>query len=102
MGDFNVPGINWATRTGLLTFSDEFCDLIFHYNLSQLVDQPTHICGNILDLIITNCESAISNLTVYTTNSFSMSSNYLFCYSSKTIQKSMRYYSKVESIHLYL
>jgi len=68
MGDFNVLDINWATWTGSLTFSDEFCDLIFHYNLSQLVDQSTHVCGNILDLILINCESAISNLTVHTTN----------------------------------
>jgi len=38
MEDFNVPDINWATWSGSSTFSIEFCDLIFHYDFSQLVD----------------------------------------------------------------
>jgi len=55
-GDFNVPDIDWATWSSSSPFSDEFCDTFFQYNLSQLVDQSTHICGNIRDLILTNCE----------------------------------------------
>ena len=64
MGDFNVPDINWAILSGLSTFSKQLCDLVFHYNLSQIVNCPTHIGGNILDLIFTNCENTISSLTV--------------------------------------
>jgi len=40
-----------------LTASSEFsltlCDIIFQYNFAQLIDQPTHKQGNILDLFIT-------------------------------------------------
>jgi len=49
MGDFNVPDINWATWSGSAPFLDELCDIFFQYHLSQLVDQPTHFCGNTID-----------------------------------------------------
>jgi len=31
----------------------QFCDLLFQLNLSQLINKPTHIQGNTLDLVIT-------------------------------------------------
>ena len=54
MGDFNVPDINWNTLSGSTTFSIQLCDLVFQYDLSQIVDCPTHTAGNVLDLIFTN------------------------------------------------
>ena len=41
------------------------CDLVFEYNLSQIVNSPTHTCGGILDLILTNFEDGIHALTVH-------------------------------------
>ena len=38
MGDFNMPDINWLTLSGHSGFSNQLCDLIFEFNLSQLVD----------------------------------------------------------------
>ena len=73
------------------------------------MDQPSHICGNILDLIFTNCESDISNLFIHSSNSFGISSDHYpitfsFSYSSShTIHKSARYvfdYSKGDYISL--
>ena len=61
MGDFNVPDINQATLSGSFIFSNQLCDLVFQFNLSQLVDQPSHIYGNILDIIFYQ-ESAISTV----------------------------------------
>ena len=51
LGDFNLPDINWSTLTGSTTTSQSFCDFIFQYNLTQSITSPTHIKGNILDLI---------------------------------------------------
>jgi len=48
-----------------LAASDNFCEFIFDSNLTQLVDTPTHTCGNILDLVLTNCPEQISNLLVH-------------------------------------
>ena len=64
MGDFNVPDINWSTLVGSTHFSNQFCDLVFDLNLSQLVDSSTHRQGNILDLVLTNIKDSIHSLTV--------------------------------------
>ena len=64
MGDFNLPDINWATLTGSTAVSNVFCDLVFELNFVQVVLQPTHSHGNILDLVLTNNEELISSLTV--------------------------------------
>uniref|UniRef100_A0A1X7SGX5 Endonuclease/exonuclease/phosphatase domain-containing protein n=1 Tax=Amphimedon queenslandica TaxID=400682 RepID=A0A1X7SGX5_AMPQE len=71
LGDFNAPDIDWATLTGSSPFSNVICDLIFHNNLDQLVNSPTHIKGNLLDLIITNDCSLIEHVNVSSSPSFS-------------------------------
>ena len=40
VGDFNLPDINWSSLNGTSTFSNSFC--------------PTHIKGNILDIVLSN------------------------------------------------
>ena len=65
LGDFNLPEINWSTLSGNSAASDNFCEFIFDSNLTQLVDTPTHTCGNMLDLVLTNCPEQISNLLVH-------------------------------------
>ena len=44
------------------SISIRFCDIIFDLNLTQLINQPTHIAGNILDLILTSLR--IINTTI--------------------------------------
>ena len=53
-GDFNLPDINWDTLSATSTSSSAFCDFIFDSLLTQLVDLPTHVKGNILDLVLSN------------------------------------------------
>ena len=47
--------INWDGysyfKVKLLATSNLFCDLIFNLNLVQMVNESTHIHGNILDFI---------------------------------------------------
>ena len=64
LGDFNVPDINWATLSGSSDLSSKLCDLIFQHNYVQQVDHPTHIHGNILDLIITSSEDTVSGINI--------------------------------------
>jgi len=54
MGDFNSPDINWQTFASTTVSSDHLRDLIIDHNLFQLLNVPTHIYGNILDLIISS------------------------------------------------
>ena len=51
VGDFNFPDIDWLSLSGSSFLSNFFCDFIFDCNLTQHVTQPTHVKGNILDLI---------------------------------------------------
>ena len=61
VGDFNLPDIKWSSLNG--TSTNSFCDFIFDCNLNQLVDCPTHIKGNILDIVLSNT-NFIQNVSV--------------------------------------
>ena len=64
VGDFNLPDVDWSTLSASTDFSNQFCDLVFQHNLLQLVNNPTHVCGNILDLVLTNSDDIITSLSV--------------------------------------
>ena len=64
LGDFNMPEIDWSTLSSSSHHLISFCDFIFNYNLSQLIDKPTHTKGNILDLILTNTSHRIKNINI--------------------------------------
>ena len=48
-------------------FSKLFCEFVFDNNLFQHVDSPTHVKGNILDIVLPNT-SNVSNLFVDSLN----------------------------------
>ena len=50
--------------------------MAFNLNLSQLIDSPTHIQGNILDLILTNAEELIHSVMVHSCESFPIHSDH--------------------------
>ena len=64
VGDFNLPGVCWSSLIGQSPFSNSFCDFVYEHNFSQLVECPTHVKSNILDLVLTTSESIISDLVV--------------------------------------
>jgi len=61
VGDFNLPGIDWeihsATGKG-----KNFTEIVQNKLLVQHVDFPTHVKGNILDLVITNMPESVLNV----------------------------------------
>ena len=77
MGDFNQPNIHWPTLSSSSQPGSLICDFVFQCNLSQLIQSPTHYKGNILDLVLTNSPSLISNVTVHPYRSFSIQSDHL-------------------------
>lgn len=83
LGDFNFPGIDWDTLSGYSPVSNQFCDLVFQTSLSQLINTPTHIHGNILDLLLTNLENRICHLQVHT-DSYLQSDHYNITFSVAT------------------
>ena len=65
LADFNLPDINWDTLSSKSNTSDAFCNMVFDLNLSQLIICPTHIHGNLLDLLLTTNDDLVSNITVH-------------------------------------
>ena len=58
VGDINLPGIDWREKKSdskgkpvLETMEEE--------GLEQLIMFPTHTKGNVLDLVVTNCQEKI-------------------------------------------
>jgi hypothetical protein len=62
IGDFNLPDIDWVSGTAVSRSSNEVLEAATAAGLTQLVDFPTHIRGNILDLILTNMPERLANV----------------------------------------
>ncbi len=60
IGDFNLPGVDWANggRGREAAFVDAMQSKLMH----QLIDFPTHVRGNILDLLITNIPERVKEV----------------------------------------
>ena len=80
IGDFNLPDICWASLSGTSLVSNLFCDFVFEKNLSQLITCPTHIKGNTLDIVLTNDEQLVDNLSVSKCSSSLPSDHYLISF----------------------
>ena len=64
IGDFNLADICWSSLSGTTLISNLFCDFVFEANLTQLITCPTHIKGNTLDIILTDKDHLVNNLSV--------------------------------------
>ena len=63
---FNFKDINWYSLDGTAPLCVKFCDnIIFELNLTQPINQPAHIAGNILDLVLTSSPDSIFNLYIH-------------------------------------
>ena len=62
IGDVNLPDINWSDESSTAR-GRKVLETLLEEDLAQLVDFPTHVKGNILDLIITNCPDKIISIT---------------------------------------
>ena len=61
IGDFNFPSINWINATSNRA-SEPFLQCTVENGFEQMVDFPTHIRGNVLDLVLSNCPETILNV----------------------------------------
>ena len=62
IGDVNLPEINWSDQT-TAGRGREVLTTAQTENLEQLVDFPTHIKGNTLDLVLTNCSERFISIS---------------------------------------
>ena len=76
IGDFNLPDIDWDLLNDESRQSTNFCELIVHLNLCQLITSSTHNAGNILDLILTNNDQLVHDIVIHYALPSSLSSDH--------------------------
>jgi len=59
IGDFNLPGIDWEQEKAKDARGRELLEAAMEAGMQQLVNFPTHVKGNILDLLLTNCSDKV-------------------------------------------
>ena len=67
IGDFNLNKANWLFNTSTNSVEQTFLDEFLQAGLLQLINEPTHVKGNILDILLTNSEQFINDITVSNT-----------------------------------
>jgi len=87
VGDFNLPGVNWELFA--LEPSNKYVTSVLAAmssdGFSQLVASPTHRQGNILDLVLSNDHSIVSDVNVV--ENFSTSHHFAINFSVNYNQK---------------
>jgi hypothetical protein len=63
MGDFNLPGIDWDSGTARGPGPETLLEACNDKFLEQLVTFPTHLKGNILELLLTNVPDKFLNVS---------------------------------------
>ena len=72
-----MPDIDWCSLSASFIPSHMFCDKLLLLNYVQLVNCSTHVGGNILDLVITNCCELVEDLSVNENIFTGMSDHYV-------------------------
>ena len=91
IGDFNFPDIDWSVLMGTSNSSNCFCNFVFDCNLTQHVSEPTHVKGNLLDLVLSSASVVVNRLTVYPLSLVDLSDHlaitFDFCCSVSSVPK---------------
>ena len=92
-----MPDMCWSSLHGSTSFSKTFCEFVYKHNLTQPVTSPTHVKGNVLDLILTNAEDVIYDLNVNPAHPLMFSDHFLisFCmkYQTPSVQGNKVHYA---------
>ena len=64
VGDFNLSNTSWPSGTSTSNIEKGFLDLFDDLGFSQLINEPTHIHGKTLDLLLCNNNQLITDFDV--------------------------------------
>ena len=65
IGDFNLPKINWSKLSSTVSLEQDFLLIFAENSLLQRINVPTHYRGNTLDLLLTQSNRFVDNVTVH-------------------------------------
>ena len=64
VGDFNFNAVSWDQLSSTIKLQNDFLIMFENNCLTQMISQPTHYLGNVLDILLTDKPSIISNLNI--------------------------------------
>ena len=76
IGDFNFPQINWSSNSSPTNLGHNFIAMFNNFGFNQMVNEPTHEKGNLLDLLFTNTSRAVDNVNVLQKNEICSSDHF--------------------------
>ena len=62
--DFNLNAVSWDQLSSTIKLQNDFLIMFENNCLTQMISQPTHYLGNVLDILLTDKPSIISNLNI--------------------------------------
>ena len=83
VGDFNLPKINWGDLSSNTTLEQDFQNMFAENSLLQCINVPTHRQGNTLDLLLTQSNRFVENVTVQNESLLCKSDHYLITFDLK-------------------
>ena len=61
LGDINLPDVCWKSGAAISCYSIDFLSIVEDLHFIQLLDEPSHVDGNLLDVILSsNTETSVS------------------------------------------
>ena len=83
IGDFNLRHANWETFSSSNSTEQTFINEFVRLGLIQCIFSPTHIKGNILDILLSNSDNFISDITILSNNESCKSDHYAITFKVK-------------------
>ena len=83
IGDFNLRSVNWETHTSSHNIEHLFVNEFLRLGLIQCITSPTHIKGNILDLLLKNSDNIVSDIAILNNTEFCKSDHYAITFKIK-------------------
>ena len=83
IGDFNLRNANWEILSSSNSTEQSFINEFLRLGLIQCISSPTHIKGNILDILLTNSDNFVSDITILNNNESCKSDHYAITFKVK-------------------
>ena len=87
VGDLNLPSVDWDQGLSSDLTEQLFVDTFNDLSLQQLVREPTHLRGNVLDIILSDQPANISNIVVDSKHGLCGSDHYAISFNLASIAK---------------
>ena len=64
VGNFNLDSVNWENCTSTSSIQSRFLEIFYNHCFTQLITQPTHYRGKILDILLTDSPHIVSDICI--------------------------------------